>query len=234
MINYIFGLIGLFIASIQDFRSREIEDYIWISMIIFGLGYHIYLSIITGNYTYIINSISGLLLCFILGYLMFLCGVGGGDGKVLMGIGALTPKYNMPIHTTFGSILNINYVPTFPIMVFINGMFFMIFLPIVILLKNLINGNKPENIKQFIILCFGEKMKVKDAKDKNRLIMGREEDDDSFKFFPSSEDDDFSKYDDNEYIYVTPMIPLIIPITVSYIITPFIGDYIIYLLIPFK
>ena len=82
------------------------------------------------------------------------------------------------------------------------------------------------------MLCFGEKMKVKDAKDKNRLIMGRE--DEEFKFLPSSEDDDFSKYDDNEYIYVTPMIPLIIPITISYIITPFIGDYIIHLLMPFK
>jgi preflagellin peptidase FlaK len=229
MVTYIFGLIGLLVASIQDIKSREIEDYIWISMVIFGLIYNIYLSMATGNYFFIINSIFGFIICFVLGYLMFLFGVGGGDGKVLIGMGTLTPNYDMPIYSTLGNILTIGYIPAFPIMVFINGMFFMIFLPIIILIQNLLKGNTPKNFKEIMVLSFGEKMKVSEAKKKNRLIMGR--DNDKINLFPSSEDDDFSKYSDGEIIYVTPMIPLIIPITISYIITPFIGDNIIYLII---
>ncbi|HIP17137.1 MAG TPA: prepilin peptidase [Methanothermococcus okinawensis] len=228
MINYLIGLIFLIIGSIQDFRSREIEDYVWIFMTLFGIAYHLYLTITTGNVNLLIDSIFGFIFCFITGYVMFIFGVGGGDGKLLAGMGALTPKYSMPVYTSFGSILSMEYIPSFPIMVFINGMFLMIFLPIIILIKNLIKGVKPKNIKHLIMLCFGEKVKVKDVRGKNRLIMGK---DDDFKFFPSSENDDFSKYEDNEEIYVTPMIPLIIPITISYIITPYIGDYFIYLII---
>ncbi|MDK2988307.1 MAG: archaeal preflagellin peptidase FlaK [Methanothermococcus sp.] len=229
MIEYIFGLVGLLIASIHDFKSREIEDYIWISMVVFGFLYSIYMSFSTGNYSFLINSISGFVVCFILGYLMFLFGIGGGDGKILMGLGALVPKYQMPTYTILGSLLSVNYVPSFPIIVFINGMFFMIFLPIVILLRNLMKGIRPKNLRKFLLMCFGEKMRVKDAKEKNRLILGHEN---NFKLLPSADDDDFSNYNDDEEIWVTPMIPLIIPITVSYIVTPIIGDKIIHLIVP--
>ena len=229
--NYIVGLICLTIGAIQDLRSREIEDYLWIFMSVLGVLSYLYLTVVTGDTIYILRSLSGFILCFILGYVMFLFGVGGGDGKLLAGMGALIPKYNTPIYTSLGSVLNmIGYIPSFPLLVFINGMFLMIFLPIIILIKNLIRGHKPKDIKHLIILSLGEKVKVKDVKGKNRLIMGRE---DNIELLPSCEDDDFSKYDDEEEIYVTPMIPFIVPVTVSYIITPFIGDYIIYLILSF-
>ncbi|GBF36259.1 archaeal preflagellin peptidase FlaK [Methanofervidicoccus abyssi] len=227
--NYLIGLICLVIGAIQDLRSREVEDHLWIFMSIVGVMSHLYLTVVSGDITYILRSLCGFILCFILGYIMFLFGVGGGDGKLLAGMGALVPKYTTPIHTAFGSVLNIGYIPSFPIMVFINGMFLMVFLPIIILIKNLIRGHKPKDIRHLIALSFGEKVKVKDIRGKNRLIMGKEDD---IKLFPSSEEDDFSKYDDEEEIYVTPMIPFIVPVTISYIITPYIGDYIIYLILP--
>ena len=226
--NYLIGLICLIIGAVQDLRSREVEDYLWIFMSIVGVLSHLYLTVVTGDIGYILRSLSGFILCFILGYIMFLFGVGGADGKLLAGMGALIPKYTAPTYTPFGIILNIGYLPSFPILVFINGMFFMIFLPLIVLIKNLIRGHRPKSMRHLLILSFGEKVKVKDVMDKNRLIMGKE---DSIKLFPSSEDDDFSKYHDNEEIYVTPMIPLIVPVTISYIITPYIGDYIIYLIL---
>jgi preflagellin peptidase FlaK len=56
---------------------------------------------------------------------------------------------------------------------------------------------------------------------------------DKINFFPASDDEDFSKYSDEEEIWVTPQIPLIIPITLSYLVTPIIGDRVLDLLIPF-
>nr|A9A677.1 RecName: Full=Preflagellin peptidase; Short=PFP [Methanococcus maripaludis C6] len=230
MIEYIIGALGLIIASVQDFRSREIEDYIWIFLAVFGVLFAIYSSITLLDYSILINSISGFVICFILGYMMFLSGIGGGDGKMLIGLGALVPKFQMPIYTSLGTLLNLNYVPTFPIMVFINGIFFMVFLPFVILFRNILNGARPKTGKEFILMFFGEKMKVNVAKEQKRLIMGQN---DKINFFPAADDEDFSKYSNNEEIWVTPQIPLIIPITLSYLVTPIIGDRILDFLIPF-
>lgn len=229
MLEYAIGLIGLFLASVQDFKKREIEDYIWIAMAVIGFIYSIYLSFSLSNYNILFNTISGFVICFILGYMMFLTGIGGGDGKILIGLGALVPKYEMPIYTALGTILNLNYVPNFPIMVFINGIFFMVFLPIVILFRNILFGTKPTSKKEFIAMFFGEKMKAGDAKTQMRLIMGKG---DKLTFFPKSDEEDFSKYPDDEELWVTPQIPLIIPITLSYIVTPIIGDKILSFLIP--
>ena len=165
MIEYIIGVIGLLLASVQDFRSREIEDYIWIVLAVFGILFAIYSAITLSNYSILINSISGFVICFILGYMMFLSGIGGGDGKILIGLGALVPKFQMPIYTSLGTLLNLNYIPNFPIMVFINGIFFMVFLPFVILFRNILNGARPKTGKEVILMFFGEKMKVKVAKE---------------------------------------------------------------------
>ncbi|ABO35357.1 preflagellin peptidase, Aspartic peptidase, MEROPS family A24B [Methanococcus maripaludis C5] len=230
MIEYVIGALGLIIASVMDFRSREIEDYIWIFLAVFGILFAIYSSITLSDYSILINSISGFVICFILGYMMFLSGIGGGDGKMLIGLGALVPKFQMPIYTSLGTLLNLNYLPTFPIMVFINGIFFMVFLPFVILFRNILNGARPKTGKDVILMFFGEKMKVKNAKEQKRLIMGQN---DKINFFPAADDEDFSKYADEEEIWVTPQIPLIIPITLSYLVTPIIGDRILDFLIPF-
>ncbi|AIJ05848.1 Peptidase A24B, FlaK domain protein [Methanocaldococcus bathoardescens] len=226
MINFVIGAIGLLIASIYDLKCREIEDYIWISMAIFGFLYSIYLSLISHNILYVIQSFVGFIVCFFLGFFMFLLGAGGGDGKLLMGIGALIPKYNMPIYTPLGIILNYHpYIPSFPIMVIINAIFFSITLPIIIFLKNIIRGVKPKTKKEFICMFIGEKMKVSEAMKKERLILGNQE---NLKLLPSAEKDyDFSNFDKNEEIWVTPAIPFVVPIFLSYLLTPIIGDKII-------
>ena len=225
MINFIVGAIGLLIASIYDLKSREIEDYIWISMVIFGLIYNGYLSFISHDMLYIVQSIVGFIVCFFLGFFMFLLGVGGGDGKLIMGLGALIPKYNMPIYTPLGLILNYYYIPSFPIMVVINAVFFSTVLPIIIFLRNVIRGVKPKTKKEFLCMFLGEKMKVSEAMKKERLILGNHE---NLKLLPSAEKDcDFSKFDKNEEIWVTPAIPFVVPIFLSYLLTPIIGDKII-------
>ncbi|ACX71972.1 Peptidase A24B, FlaK domain protein [Methanocaldococcus vulcanius M7] len=226
-INYLIGLVGLIIASICDLKDREINDCIWIFITIFGFLYWGYFSFLMHNFIYIGYSVVGFLICFAIGYIMFLFGVGGGDGKLLMGLGALIPKYKMPIFTPFGNLLNISLIPSFPLMVLINAIFLSIFLPIIIFLKNVAKGVKPETKKEFICMFIGEKMKVATAKEKERLIMGTQ---DNINFLPSAEDAcNFLKFDDNEEVWATPAIPFAIPLLVSYILTPYIGDKIIYM-----
>ncbi|WP_048059115.1 preflagellin peptidase FlaK [Methanococcus vannielii] len=229
MINYIIGAVGLLLASFQDLKKREIEDYIWISMSVIGFIYAIYLSYTLSDYNFLLNSVSGFVICFVLGYLMFLLGIGGGDGKILIGLGTLIPKYEMPITSALGALLSMNYIPNFPITVFINGVFFMAFLPLLVFFKNILKGVRPKTKKEYIAIFFGEKITVKEAKTGKRLIMGKGN---KINFTPQSDAENYSKYRDKEKIWVTPQIPMLIPITVSYILTPIIGDKILGIIIP--
>ncbi|ENN95828.1 Peptidase A24B, FlaK domain-containing protein [Methanocaldococcus villosus KIN24-T80] len=220
MINYAFGLLCILIALYCDIKSREINEYIWITMIIFGLMYHIYLTFVTGNLIYITQSILGIVICFFLGYFMFLLGVGGGDGKLLIGLGALVPKYNIPISSPLGYLLSHPYLPTFPIFVLINAIFLIILIPIIVFLKN-ISKYKPKNIKEFFMMFIAEKHKFSDIKDKNFVVLGKDGNINIIKNVEKKEE-----YGDDDIVWASPEIPFVVPIFFSYILTPFIGDLI--------
>lgn len=84
------ALIGIAISSWNDIRIREVPDWISYSMMVFGVGFAIILTIIFDDYTYCLSSVVGLGIGIGIGYLMYYTGQwGGGDAKLLMGIGAL-------------------------------------------------------------------------------------------------------------------------------------------------
>jgi Flp pilus assembly protein protease CpaA len=83
-------LIGLIIASITDLKTREVPDWLSYGLIGIGIGLNLLFAIIYWNYWFIVNSLIGLLLFLIIAFIMFYAGQwGGGDSKVLMGLGAL-------------------------------------------------------------------------------------------------------------------------------------------------
>jgi Flp pilus assembly protein protease CpaA len=89
-IIYTVCLGGLIIASITDLKTREVPDWLNFSMIASGLGLNLLFSVLLTDYRYIINSIVGLLAFFIIALIMFYTGQwGGGDSKMIMGLGAL-------------------------------------------------------------------------------------------------------------------------------------------------
>ncbi|MBP2172587.1 preflagellin peptidase FlaK [Methanococcus voltae] len=232
MIAYAIGLLGLLIASIQDIKSREIENYIWIGMAVIGLLLSTYLSFTTGNFMPIISSISGFIICFIIGYLMFVLGIGGADGKILMGMGALIPSYAFPVYSSLQPLYTMEYIPWFPLLVFFNGVILMIVLPIYLFFKNLSNGVKPKKLKEYVLMLVGEYITVAEAKKGNKVVLGKGKD---VKLIPSVNDDknyDLSKYKDTQYVWATPELPLLVPIALSYIITPFLGDKILSIILP--
>ena len=90
VITYSLSFIALFIGSITDLKTREVPDRVNYGLIFSGLGLNLLFSIIYSSSYYIINSIIGLAVFFGIAYIMFYAGQwGGGDSKILMGLGAM-------------------------------------------------------------------------------------------------------------------------------------------------
>jgi preflagellin peptidase FlaK len=90
IIIIITALIVLIIASIQDFKKREVMDWLNFSLIFFAVMLRLSYSLITSEFNYILTGIYGLIAAVIFSYIMFYTGQwGGGDAKLLMGLGAL-------------------------------------------------------------------------------------------------------------------------------------------------
>ncbi|MBN1376809.1 prepilin peptidase [Candidatus Woesearchaeota archaeon] len=88
-INGIFLGAILFFASIFDIKTREVPDWLSYSLIYFSVAASLIYSIIQANYVYILNSVLGLAAGFVLAILLFYLGQwGGGDSKLLMGLGS--------------------------------------------------------------------------------------------------------------------------------------------------
>ncbi len=86
----IIALIALAIASYTDIKTLEVPDWLSYSLIAIGLIGNLLFSIYYSDSIYIIRSLLGLVISVILGLIMFYTGQwGGGDSKVLFGIGAI-------------------------------------------------------------------------------------------------------------------------------------------------
>ena len=89
-IAYALSFIALLIGSITDLKTREVPDWINYGLIISGLGLNLLFSAVHSDPSFIINSIIGLAIFFGIAYIMFYAGQwGGGDSKMIMGLGAM-------------------------------------------------------------------------------------------------------------------------------------------------
>lgn len=84
------ALITLGIASISDLRTREVPDWLSYGAIFFGFGLRVLDSIISSSWTSLISGILGFTVFVFLALIMFYTGQwGGGDSKLLIGMGVL-------------------------------------------------------------------------------------------------------------------------------------------------
>ncbi len=84
------GGLALFFAMLEDLRTREVPDWISFGLIFISLGTAAIFSIHLEDYSYIVKSVSGLIICVGIAYLMYYTAQwGGGDSKLLMAMGAL-------------------------------------------------------------------------------------------------------------------------------------------------
>lgn len=84
------SLAGLVIATFTDLKTREVPDLLSYGLIAMGLCLNLLFSFVYWNYWFFVNSLTGFLLFLVIALIMFYSGQwGGGDSKVLMGLGAL-------------------------------------------------------------------------------------------------------------------------------------------------
>jgi Flp pilus assembly protein protease CpaA len=91
----ILALIWVVFAVVQDFKHREIANWLNFSLIIFVIAIRSFYSIFTGDYNYIIFGLFGLGVFFIIAHLFYYARVfAGGDAKLMIALGAVIPMAN--------------------------------------------------------------------------------------------------------------------------------------------
>jgi len=89
-ISIVIALLALIIGSITDLKKREIHDYVSYGLIFSGFAIGIVYSIIYWEYNYIMQTAMGFMLGLGIAYAMFYLGQwGGGDSKLIMGLGTI-------------------------------------------------------------------------------------------------------------------------------------------------
>lgn len=84
----ILAFIWLSLASLEDLKKREVDNWLSFSLIIFSLAYVIFYSLYYRDSSFFLTSLLGLGIFIGLGFLFYYSRVfAGGDAKLLMGLG---------------------------------------------------------------------------------------------------------------------------------------------------
>lgn len=235
ILKIIFGGIILFHASYLDIKKREIEEWHWIVLVIVGLVHAIYLSFMFQSFRPLLITGGVFFLMFGIALLLFYLGLfGGGDGKMLMGIGALLPSLPGKEYA-FG---------LFPISVFDNALILSILLPIAILFYNIFRRDSPKEydsgkIKKILAMLVGYRIKTEKLSDKFYPLEEFKNGKRTIRLFIGDLDFDFGKYKDElnekglENLWATPGLPFVVPITFGYFVAVFFGDIMLRLVMAF-
>lgn len=90
VILVIIGSLGLLIGTITDFQKREVADWINFGMIFSGIGLRLVYTAITFDWQFLLFGIMWVVATYIFSLFMYYSGQwGGGDCKMIMGLGAL-------------------------------------------------------------------------------------------------------------------------------------------------
>ncbi len=84
------GVLGTCIATYSDLKTREVPDWVSYGMIISGFGIRLIQALATAQWKYVLFGALGFAITLIIGYGMYVLRQwGGGDAKLLMGLGVL-------------------------------------------------------------------------------------------------------------------------------------------------
>lgn len=90
LIKFIIAFCFLVFASIKDFKSREVWDWLSYSLFAIAVIYNVFLSIFYSTWFFVISSFFGFLVISLFSLFLFYSGQwGGGDTKILIGLSTL-------------------------------------------------------------------------------------------------------------------------------------------------
>ncbi len=118
LILFILGLSALILATIFDIKTREIPNWLAYTFVSLALAANLIYSVLENDYYIILKSFLGFAFFFIIGNVMYYTQQwGGGDAKLVMGLGAAFytyPKFllnyfspNLSLPLTFTLFINI-------------------------------------------------------------------------------------------------------------------------------
>ncbi|PIN95327.1 hypothetical protein COU56_01995 [Candidatus Pacearchaeota archaeon CG10_big_fil_rev_8_21_14_0_10_31_9] len=88
-------LAWILVAVYQDFKKKEIPNWVNFSLLIFALAFRLFYSIFSNDYSFILWGLAGFAVFFVLANLFYYSRLfAGGDAKLMMAIGAIIPFTN--------------------------------------------------------------------------------------------------------------------------------------------
>jgi len=87
------ALVWLIFATVQDFKKREVANWLSFSLIIFALGFRFFYSLFSDiGFGFFYQGLIGFGIFLILGNLLYYCKMfAGGDAKLMIALGAVLP-----------------------------------------------------------------------------------------------------------------------------------------------
>ncbi|MDD5012165.1 MAG: A24 family peptidase [Candidatus Nanoarchaeia archaeon] len=100
---WLLSLSFILVAVVQDLKTREIDNWISFSLVIFALGFRFLYSLFQGDFEFFYSGAIGFGVFFALGNILYYSRVfAGGDAKLMIGLGAiLAPAEISSIFSTF-------------------------------------------------------------------------------------------------------------------------------------
>ena len=130
----IIAITALIFATITDLKKREVPNWLSYSLIGIGIGIRLLYSLIYKEYYVILYGIIGLIVTIIFANIMYYTRQwGGGDCKLLMGLGALFGNYQIVI---FNPNINLPFLLLLILNIFVIGSIYGMFYGIYLAIKN--------------------------------------------------------------------------------------------------
>jgi Flp pilus assembly protein protease CpaA len=101
------GLAALAVGVYTDLKTREVPDWLTYSLIVAGVGIRLIHAVVFNDWMYLAYGMMGLAAFVALAFLLYYTGQwGGGDSKLLMGLGVLFATYPNVLLNWFNPVLN--------------------------------------------------------------------------------------------------------------------------------
>lgn len=236
-------------ASISDWKKREVSNKVWILFLPIGAVVTLIDAIFNGTaFTWTMTGLSILVTSIMAIALFYLGAFGGADAKALICLSVTIPIHPLNLENSP------EYLIPFPITVFVNSVLLAALGAPYMLLHNLLQRlksgrklfegleNEPTGRKILALLC-GYKVSYRELI-KNEFLYPLEdiEEDGEPKrkliVFPKDEERenivkrivDYAGKADNLEVWVTPGLPMLIFITLGFIIALFVGNIVLFIL----
>jgi len=125
------GVIWMFFATIQDFRKREVANWLNFSLIILAIGVRFFYSLFSNEgFSFFYQGLIGLGIFFILGNFFYYVKIfAGGDAKLMIALGAILPFSD-------NLITNLKVYALFLVIFFIVGAIYGVLSSVILALRN--------------------------------------------------------------------------------------------------